>query len=297
MKKVSAYNLFSLLLLFFAFKVPAQQTMAINLKINLEKEATVFHDEPVLFHISVSNKSAQADERWNQAGEQRLEEITELLKLGKIKQEEYDKEKISIDRYRRNTESIVLGSESSSWTNSVSWKVMNTANRNYVTLPAKLMKRPETDGKALLDAAGYYMAVYGISPGALKPFAAGTYTVEFFINNIPSNAVLLVIENGMMSEAMAAGEPALLRFSQYYWHEENGEKVMEYANKALLKNPASLDALSLLGDGKVMQKSYLPALETYKKAVAEYYKQNGSGAEPPEYLLNMIEFVKKELGN
>jgi hypothetical protein len=31
--------------------------------------------------------------------------------------------------------------------------------------------------------------------------------------------------------------------------------------------------------------------------VAEYYKQNGSTAEPPEYMLNMIAFVKKELGD
>ena len=88
----------------------------------------------------------------------------------------------------------------------------------------------------------------------------------------------------------------LLKLGQYCWHAEDVVKGMSYAEKILKKNPVSLDGLSLKGDLQVLSSSYAPALESYKQALKEYYKQNGTGAEPPEYLLNMIEFVKKELG-
>ncbi len=266
------------------------------LKINEGDEASVFQDECVLLDVSVFNKKAQSDKLWNMAGEERMVELIDLLKQGKIKQDDYDREKINIEKNRRTTATTELGSATSSWTSAISWKVMNTANRNYIQLPVILMKKPSTDGKAVLDEAGYFIACYGIVPGDLKSVPPGTYAIECFINNIPSNAVLLKIQNGMMNSAVAASVPVLFRFGQYYWHNENGEKVIQYAEIILAKNPASLDALSLKGDGQVQQKLYQPALETYKKATAEYYKKNGINSEPPEYLLSMIEYVKKELG-
>jgi tetratricopeptide (TPR) repeat protein len=285
MKKILLYNLLFSLLLSTGLSVQAQQ-VNIKLKINEGDEATVFRDECVLLDVAVFNKKAQSDRLWNMTGEERMDELNELLKLGKIKQEES----------RRKTTATELGSATASWTSAISWKVMNTANRNYIELPVILMKKPSTEGKAVLDANGYYIACYGIAPGDLKSVPPGTYAVECIINNIPSNAVLLKIQNGMMNNAVAASEPVLLRFGQYYWHNENGEKAIHYADMILEKNPSSLDALSLKGDGQVQQKLYQPALETYKKAAAEYYKQNGVNSEPPEYLLTMIEFVKKELG-
>ena len=296
MKKNSAYIILLLLLFFSICPVKAQTTVSISLKVNQEKEVTVFHNEPVLFTIAVSNQQAQANERWNISAGRRLQEMSELLKQGKMIQEDYDKEKALIEKNKRKTETITLGSGSSSWTTTVIWKGMNTANRNAMELPIRLMKNPSTAGKAVLDANGYYMACYGISPEDLKAVPSGTYALEIAINNILSNAVVLKVENGMMSEVLAESESMLLRLGQYYWHAEDAAKTIQYADQILAKNPASLDGLSLKGDGQVLQKSYLPALDTYKKAVKEYYKQNGNGSEPPEYLFSMIAVVKKELG-
>lgn len=173
---------------------------------------------------------------------------------------------------------------------------MNTASKNFIQLPVTLLKRPSTEGKAVLDGEGYYIACYGIAPGDLKSVPPGTYTIECIINDFPSSTVLLTVKGGMMSEVLAGSESVLLRLGLYYWHNGNGEKVLEYADKILVKNSSSLEGLSLKGDGQILQKSYLPALDTYTKAVKEYYKQNGAGSEPPEYLFSMIAFAKKELG-
>ncbi len=297
MKKSLLYTgIVFLLCLIFAM-AQAQKTITIKLKVNEEQEATVFKNEPVLFDIAISNKRAEVNERWNNAADRRLEEMKELLKHGQIKQEDYEKEKTLIENNKRMIDVTTLGSETSSWTTTISWKMMNTANRNAVALPIKLMKRPDPGGKAVLDADGYYMASFGIDPDDLKSVDPGTYAIEASINNVLSNAVVLKVESGMMSETLANSEAMLLRLGIYYWHEEDAVKTIQYADRILAKNPTSLDGLSLKGDGQVLQKSYLPALETYNKAVKEYYKQNGAGSEPPEYLLSMIGMVKEKLGD
>lgn len=279
-----------------ALNIAAAQKVNITLRINEAETATVFQDEAVLLDLAVYNKKAQADQRWNRTGEERLAELNEQLKQGSIKQEDYDREAASINKNKRVPPSTQLGSVAISWTSSISWKSMNTANRNYIQLPLKLMKKPATDGAAVVDADGYYLACYGISPEEMSSVAPGTYAVECFINNIPSNAVLLTIKPGRMDETMASSEPVLLQTGKYYWHAGNGAKTIEYADKLVAKNPSSLDGLSLKGDGQLLQRSYLPALETYNKAIAEYYKQNGKDSEPPEYLLSMIDLIKKEMG-
>ena len=296
MKKTRSYSSVLVLLLSVFFQSRAQQ-VNINLRLNDGVEASVFQDEPVLLDVAVFSRKAQADRRWNRAGEERMKELDEWLKSGKIKQEEYDREKNSIEKSRRNIEVTRLGSPVTSWTSAISWKVMNTATRNYIELPLKRMKKPASVVEAVLDADGYFTTCYGISPEAMNALPAGIYAIECFINTIPSNPVLLTVKSGHQSGAIAESEPELLRSARYYWHDEDGAKTMLYADKVLAKNPSSLDALSLRADGQVMQGHFLPALETYNMAVKEYYRQNGPGSEPPDYLISMIDFIKKQLGN
>lgn len=293
-KNIVKYFLFSTLLS-TGLQLQAQPVNTV-LKINEGNEASIYQGECVLLDIAVFNKKAQSDKLWNMAGSERMDELNELLKQGKIKQEDYDREQLSIKNNRRKISATALGSATSSWTSAISWNIMNTANRNYIQLPVTLLKKPATGGKAVLDGDGYYLACYGISPEDMKSIPPGTYALECIINNMPSNPVLLIVKNGMMNKAMEASDSVLLRTGIYYWHAENGDKAVAYADKILAKNPSSLDGLSLKGDGQVLQKSFLQALETYKNAVKEYYKQNGVGSEPPEYLFSMIAFVKKELG-
>lgn len=272
------------------------QKINVSLEINGGKEAAVYQNEAVLIDIAVFNKKAQTDRRWNLAGEERMNELNELLRQGKIKQEEYDREKASIEKNRRELKGIELGSASTSWTASVSWKVVNAANKNDIVLPVRLMKKPSTEGKAMLDADGYYIACFGISPEDIKLLSAGIYSIECLVNGTPSPTVTLKVQHGVTDLDKAGNEAALLRTGQYYWHSENGDKTVEYAERLLAKSPAFLDALSLKADGQYLQKQYPAALNTYKMALAEYYKQNGAGAEPPEYLISMIEIVKKQMG-
>lgn len=281
--------------IFFAASSHAQQKITITLAVNDAQQATVFQNEPVLFDVSVSNKRAEINERWNRTGERRLDEMKEKVKKGEMKEEEYESEKNWIEKSKRKVDVVTLGSESSSWTESLSWKFTQSSGQ-MATLPVKLMKRPSAKGNAVLDADGYYIASFGIDPETLRSVAPGTYTIHVSASGMSSDAVTLKINPGMMSDAVAGAEAMLLRLGIFYWHAEDAARTIQYADKILAKNPVSLDGLSLKGDGLVLQRSYLPALESYNKAVKEYYKQTGAGSEPPGYLLNMIAFLKKELG-
>ena len=109
MKKFISYSLFICLQLSGILQLQAQK-VNIVLKINEETEATVYQDESILLDVAVFNRKAQANRRWNRAGEERMEELIELLKQGKIKQDQFDREKISIEKNKRITEAVTLGS-------------------------------------------------------------------------------------------------------------------------------------------------------------------------------------------
>lgn len=297
MKKISSIYFSIALLLVTEFQLQAQR-ININLSINEEKEAVVFQDEPIIFDLAIYNKKAQSERRWNMAGEERMKELDELLKQGKIKQEEYDKEKASIEKNRRTPSSIEIDlTEKKGKIDAIVWKASGPYGAN--ALPDHIFIPPTwplIKNKIILDADGYYILSYVIAPGELKSVKPGTYIIECSINNFPSNTVKLILKSGVMSETMANSESVLLRMGRYYQHADNGGKVVEFADKILAKNPASVDGLSLKGDGQVLQKSYLPALETYNKAVKEYYRQNGADSEPPEYLQSRIDWLNKQLG-
>ena len=297
MKKILSIYISSALLLVSVFQLQAQR-VNINLRINEGEEAVVFQDEPIFLDLAIYNKKAQADRRWNMAGEERLIELDELLKQGKITQEEYDKEKASIEKNRRTPSSIEIElTQKDGKIEAIVWKASGPHGAN--ALPDHIFIPPSwplIKNKIILDADGYYIMSYAIAPGDLKSVTPSTYLIECSINGFPSNQVKLIVKSGAMNDAIANSEAILLRTGRYYQHADNGDKVVEFADKILAKNPASVDGLSLKGDGQVLQKSYLPALETFNKAVKEYYRQNGADSEPPEYLQSRIDWLNKQLG-
>ena len=164
-----------------------------------------------------------------------------------------------------------------------------------IVLPAKLMVNPTATSTAVLDGSKSVTAYFGISPDDMLTLAAGTYTVSVTMNSI-TDKIIFEIQRETISEPLMS-EIMLLKYGQFYWHAGDSKKTMQYAEMILKKNGLSVDGLSLKGDAQLMVGSYLPALETFNEAVKQYYKQNGSGAEPPEYLLSMIGMVKEKLGD
>ena len=294
MKHYSSYKLLLALLLLWTTQSMAQKPITVTLSINYNSDLKVYHDEPLLLTVSVTNKEAQEDRRWNKAADRRLNELEELMQSNKISRENYDKEKKKLTDGKKEISSVTIGSSDKSWPSMVIWKAENTNSGVETTLRVKPLPNPSTEPVAVLDDKGFYQTYFGIDPGDMKNLPDGDYDIKAVIDGESSEAVHLLVRKENMSATVANSEEILLKTGQYYWHSGDSKRAMQFAEMILAKNPDSIDGLSLKADTQVMTKSYQPALETYNKALKEFYKQNPGNSEPPEYLLAMIEFVKKE---
>ncbi|MFI5133715.1 MAG: hypothetical protein ACHQEB_05235 [Chitinophagales bacterium] len=294
MKKNLVYKPIIALIFFIGMKISAQQPYSVTLRVNYNTQAKLFHNEPVLFTVSITNKEAQENERWNMAADRRLNELEELIASNKISREDYDKEKKKLLDGKKPVSSVTIGSKEKPWPVLVIWRVMNTKNSTKISLPLKALINPVAEPEVVLGEQGYYIAYFGIDPEDLKKIPEGIYTITASINGEASEAIQLNIQKENMSDAQAGSEAMLLKLGQYFWHSNNSKKAMSYVDMLLQKKSNSIDGLSLKGDVQVLDKSYLPALETYNKAVKEYYKQNPGVGEPPEYFLEMISWLKTQ---
>jgi tetratricopeptide (TPR) repeat protein len=279
----------------FCFNINAQKGLEISLRADYEQEKKALHNEPLIFIVTLTNKSAQSDKLWNISADRRIRQIDELVKQDKLKKEDADKEKQELEKNKRSSPAITIGSATSSWTSQLKWIAKNTQTGQTVILPLQLMSNPACDAVAVLAGGTNILAYYGISPGEMMAVPVGNYEVSVMLNDIVSDRIMLYVQRESINEAIA-DEAMLLKYGQFYWHAGDSKQTMNYAEKILKKNPLSVDGYSLKGDAQVMENSYLPALESYNAARENYYKQFGSGAEPPEYLLNMIGMVKEKLG-
>lgn len=279
---------------FLCFKITAQDGLQISLRIEYEQEKTVMHNEPVIFVVTAVNKSVQSDNLWNIAADRRIRQIDELVKQGKMKQEDADKEKQELEKGKRSSPVISIGSSSSPWAAQLKWLVKNMQTKQPATLPVKLMANPAADPIVTLDGSQAATAYFGIAPDEMQNIPAGDYEISTALNG-NEDKVLLHIQQQAASQS-DWNEAILYKLGLFYWHSGDAKKMIEYAELILNKNPASTDGLSLKGDAQVMNKEYKEALSSYSTALKNYYKQNGAGAEPPEYLLSMIGMVKEKLG-
>lgn len=272
------------------------QPITVILRVNYSNNVKVYHDEPLLLVVSLTNEQAQENSSWNKAADRGLEGLEELLKAGKINREEYDREKTRLTSGKKQVSSVTIGTAGKPWSSYLQWKMVNTSNQTELPLTVRTMVNPASEDVAVLNETGYYSAYFGIDDDKMKNIPAGIYEITASIEGETSDPVKLEIRIPVMSALVASGEEMLLKFGQYYWHAGVIAKGMQYVNRLLQRNSVSLDGLSLKGDLQVLENSYSPALESYNKAVKEYYKQNGNGAEPPEYLLKMIAWVKEQMG-
>lgn len=274
-----------------------QEGLYLTLRVNYETQQAIYRDEPVVFMVAVQNKTAQSGQLWNISADRRIQAIKDLVKEGKIKEEEGQAEIQELQKDKIPVKSITLGNAERPWAGQLKWTAILKESDQPISLPVDLLANPATNAVLSLDGYKTGSAYFGISPDNVQKIEPGHYLISAEWNQVKSEAVELIIKNTMIPDTEANRENTLLRYGQYYWHTGNGNKTLEYAEKILKKNPDSVDGLSLKGDAQFMLEFYLPALESYNRAVKEHYRQYGAMAEPPEYLFTMIGIIKQKLGD
>ncbi len=84
----------------------------------------------------------------------------------------------------------------------------------------------------------------------------------------------------------------MVKTGQYYLLDENPKKATEFANGALRAYPNSLDATVLHAECLLFLENYKAALVDFEKALNLFHQQFPDSYEAPEYLLDMLEYVR-----
>ncbi len=292
MKSFVLYLLTSLFYFFLYSSVLAQQ---LTLQVNYKKAVKIFKDEPVLLTLSIVNKEAQENQRWNNAGNRRLHELDELLRTNKISREEYDKEKQEIINSKKKVQPLSIGSIDKPWHSIIHWKLLNETNGKEYSITIRALPNPGSAPVAVLDEKGFYKVWFGINAAEWKMLPAGKYNLAATLYDKSSGFVQIEVMEANMPVAVVESEEMMLRSGKYHWHTGDAANGMIYAERLLKKNSASLEGYSLRADLFVLQQKFSEALNDYQAALKLFYKEYPGVSEPPEYLLEMIAWVKAEL--
>jgi hypothetical protein len=289
MKKLSLTILVSTLLL----QAIGQQGNYIHLSANGDITDTISRGEPLLLELVLMNREARSAASWNLAAERRLGQLKELLDQKKITDSAYQKEKTELEGQLRKSTTIRWGSSGQPWTQLARWTIRSISTGTIVTWPVQLLRHPKPQDVAVLDENAYYISYFGVDPAGMNLVPAGEYILQVTINNYDSDPVRIqVVSSPVNQEDLIQ----LGKTGNFYRHAGDAPRALAVAEKILSINPRSLNGLVLKGDAMVLQRSFLPALEVYNLALKEYGIQAGEQAEPPDYILNMISFIKAELG-
>lgn len=273
-----------------------QSPADLRLTVDGKENDTLQRGEVLLLDIVLTNPSARSAASWNVAAENHLKELDEELKQKKISQEDFEKEKRSIASQLKKATAISFGSEKDPWTQMIKWHIVKTGERSALSWPIEYLSYPGTDDIAVLDERAYYIASYGIDLPGISQLPAGSYEVTAMLGEIRSTPVTVKIDGSILPAQLQNSTNHLLKLGHFYWQSGDPIKAIEYADKILIRDPASIGALLLKAGALRLQESWSAALEIYTRALQEYYNKAGKNAEPPEYIMDMIEIVKSKLG-
>ncbi|MDH7460698.1 hypothetical protein QEG73_05390 [Chitinophagaceae bacterium 26-R-25] len=291
-------RLFFFIICFFAPRILlAQDKFTITLTVNDSSAFRVYHNEPIVFSISLLNKAIQQDISWNEDADAYLAQVAADYKGGLITKEEFDKETNLVTQGKRTVSSVSIGSTDSPWFTQLKFHVVVKDTIEQHNWKPSVLGDPGTDTVAVLDEKGYYSVNYHLSPEQVSKLRAGTYKVEVELAGVTSNEVVVKIKPENIPNGKLHKRDLLLRLGNYYLERKDAKKTLYYANLILQKNPSDINGLILKGEGYILQEQYKLALSAFTKAQQQYDKNNKRSPvnEPPLYLIATIAWLQKKI--
>ncbi|MBV4360596.1 tetratricopeptide repeat protein [Pinibacter aurantiacus] len=275
----------------------AQGKFSITLTVNDSTAFKAYHNEPIVFSISLVNKVIQQDISWNEDADAYLAQVAADYKAGLITKEEFEKETDLVTKGKRTVTSESIGSKELPWFLQLKFHVVVKDTIEQKNWKPSVLGDPGTDSVAVLDENGYYSVNYHLSPEQVSKLRAGTYKVEVELAGVSSNEVIVKIKPENIPHGKLNKRDMQLRLGNYYLERKDAKKVLYYANLILQKNPSDINGLILKGESYILQEQYKLALSAFTKAQQQYNKNNKRSPvnEPPLYLIATIAWLQKKI--
>jgi len=275
----------------------AQDKFTITLAVNDSSAFRVYHNEPIVFSISLVNKVIQQDISWNEDADAYLAQLAADYKAGLITKDEFDKETDLVTKGKRTITTGSIGSTDSPWFSQLKFHIVVKDTIEQHNWKPSILGDPATDSIAVLDEKGYYSVNYHLSPEQVSKLRAGTYKVEVELAGVTSNEVTVKIKPENIPNGKLNKRDMQLRLGNYYLERKDAKKVLYYATLILQRNPSDINGLILKGEGYILQEQYKLALSAFTKAQQQYNRNNKRSPvnEPPLYLIATIAWLQKKI--
>ncbi|MDI3320626.1 hypothetical protein [Pinibacter soli] len=275
----------------------AQDKFSITLAVNDSSAFRVYHNEPIVFSISLVNKAIQQDISWNEDADAYLAQVAADYKAGLITKEEFEKETDLVTKGKRTVTTQFVGSKQLPWFLQLKFHVVVKDTIEQNNWKPSVLGDPGTDSIAVLDEKGYYSINYHLSPEQVSKLRAGTYKVEVELEGVTSNEVTVKIKPEDIPPGKLNKRDMQLRLGNYYLERKDAKKTLYYANLILQENPSDISGLILKGEAYILQQQYKLALSAFTKAQQQYNKNNKRSPvnEPPLYLIATIAWLQKKV--
>jgi tetratricopeptide (TPR) repeat protein len=269
------------------------------LKANYQDRIELHRDEPLALTVSLTNPDAIHASSHNIAIDSRLELLKRKLEAGEVGQEGYEKERRSLEEQKILAEAPSLGAQNRPWFKLISLFRIIDGESKQLAWPLHLLSYFPSTAIATLDGSTTCLVEFGLDPDDIGKIEPGKYRIravvekvssekETGIRSFESNAVEIDVLATKLSEDAGEKEGYLTTVATYYLKRGTLARASVIVEKILARDTHSLDGLTLLGQINEAKGDYKAALETYRKAVDEFYLQQPDDYEGPRYLVSQI---------
>jgi tetratricopeptide (TPR) repeat protein len=273
-------------------RVNAQERFTLTCSVADEKAVTIYHNEPLVISVGLSNKAIFKDWQWNMAADSELQKLDAYFKTGNISEEAYKKEKERIQQGKKLLKANTIGSDTQPWYDQFTFHILQNDSIQIGNWPINRLGKTPFEAVAVLNEQAFYAVDFHMPPEAVSLIKPGNYSVKALLDGVWSNEIKITVLPENIPQAVSLSTEMQLRLGQYYLLAGQADKVFNYATAVLQRNPLHLEALILRGEGYILKEDYKLALTDFEKALQQHNKKFPTLYEPPEYLLGTIEWLK-----
>lgn len=278
--------------LFMSAILVAQENLFVHLELNNKVKLKVYHNEPVIISLSISNPGASEDEQWNRAANDWLAQLDSLHAHGEVSDSDYTEQKQQTLDSLREVDSVLIGSTQKPALQMVKFIWHDSQGNVLKNVPVRLLLNSASDDQFILDANGRYLLQWGIQPRDMRKLPPETYTLSISIGHYKSNKVKLTISQERIPVRNLQSPDMLMELGRFYLLYGRPEQAIIYARTSLLFNPRFINAYVLMGEANMQRNKNREALQNFQTALRLFNQQFPNSPEPPEFIQVMINELK-----
>jgi hypothetical protein len=273
--------------------------LAISLSVNDGITAVVNNNQPLLFHVSLTNYEAQDAVMHNESVKSRIEALRREAKEKDMDREELNRRLRELTEAVKPVRSIRFGGQST-WTGFIRLEVGDGRSWKGCSWPTHVLSWSPHAQVAELDADRVAHIELGVDPEDFAKVEKGVYALRVSVEILKGSPDLsnqaTVEATGLETPPDArSGEPFLTSLASYWIKRDMKDRARAFLADATSRHPGYANLFVLTGDLLREEGDLRGALDAFQRALDIYRKKQRNATEQPEALIDRIQDIQLRL--